>query len=168
MRQIWILGLLSIAGCAAPGGGASVSPGVVPAEITAGADLPPAQGETRTVVRTFSETGGQSREVSGATCTAVTPYSRATFAAPARIGLPDLGAQSPAVRVTCAQGALAGTIDVLPARRPAQGGLGGWPAVGLSVNSGGGVSVGVGGWWNAGRTAASPRTVYPEIRVLLR
>ena len=155
-----------VAGCVAPG---AAPPGVdtVRAERRAGVVAPLASGETQLVVRTVGAAG---QELPGAACVAESAYFRAEFASPARILLPDYGAEAPAVTVTCRSGTAEGGAVAAP-QAAWQGGLGGWPAVGMSVGTGTNSGVGVGfGWWGGGGVGAAggvPVVRYPELRIVV-
>ena len=72
--------------------------------------------------------------------------------------------------VNCRSGDLAGQAAASP-QAAWSGGLGGWPAVGISVGTGRAEGVGVGmGWYGGGVGASSgvPVTRYPELRVEMR
>ncbi len=144
------------------------TPGMMHVPVTAkpGVAAPLAQGETALVVRAVSgaDTG---TELAGATCVADSAYFTATFTAPARVLLPDYGASSPVVTVTCRAGGASGSLAAQPTAAWS-GGMGGWPAVGISVGTGNNVGVGV-GWYGGGigtgTSGAGAR--YPELRVPL-
>jgi hypothetical protein len=166
--QKWaLMAAIGLAGCAAPGPGPA-GVGTVTAERKAGVQAPLASGETEIVVRAVPAVSGQGQELVGAQCVAESPYFRAAFAAPARVLLPDFGPQAPAVTVTCRNGDATGTAVAQP-QAAWQGGLGGWPSVGVSVGTGDYSGVGVGvGWWGGGGVGASggtPVVRYPELRV---
>ena len=168
MRAFAVLGVIGLAGCVAPG---SAPPGVqtVRAERVSAAQAPLASGETQVVVRTFAA-GPSGQELSGVPCVAESPFFRAEFTSPARVLLPDFGAQSPSVSVTCRSGTASGSA-VAPPQAAWEGGLGGWPSVGVSVGTGTNSGVGVGlGWWGGGGVGASggtPVVRYPDLRVVL-
>jgi hypothetical protein len=71
------------------------------------------------------------------------------------------------VTVTCRSGTASGTAIAQP-EALWQRGMGGWPAVGISVGTGdvGGVGVGL-GWYGggAGVQQGTPVVRYPELRV---
>ena len=169
MRALALMAAIGVAGCAAP---AAAPPGVetVRAERKAGVSAPLASGETQLVVRTLPAGAPAGQELRGARCVADSPYFRAEFASPARILLPDFGAAAPAVTVTCRSGAATGTAVAAP-QAAWQGGLGGWPAVGVSVGTGNSSGVGVGfGWWGGGGVGAAggvPVVRYPELRIVV-
>lgn len=158
---------IGVAGCVAPG---AAPPGVatVRAERVAREGAPLASGETQVVVRTVAAGSGQ--EVAGVPCVADSPYFRASFASPARVLLPDFGTQAPPVSVTCRSGTATGSAVAQP-QAAWEGGLGGWPAVGMSVGTGTNSGVGVGvGWWGGGGAGASggtPVVRYPDVRVVM-
>lgn len=168
MRTVWPVAVAMLAfGCAQQSATETV---LVQAQQRPGVSPPPARGETQAVVRSFVTEGGRAREVSGAACEAASAYATAAFTTPARLALPDLGPQTPALNVTCSLGAQTGGAAARPQLR-ATNGLGGWPAVGVSVGTGGGGGVGVslGGFWDGGwgRGPQAQRAVYPETRVML-
>lgn len=169
MRRL-LLGLLTgLAACAAGGTGSDASlPAVRPGPVK-GATLPPAQGEAEIVVRAV-QASAPGQDIAGASCTATSPYFAATFAPPARLLVPDLGAAAPTVTVTCEAGSARGSALVAP-QAAWSGGAGGWPAVGISVGTGNRSGVGVGlGWWGGGvgATAGVPVTRYPAVRIPLQ
>lgn len=136
----------------------------VPVTLRAGVTAPPAQGETQLVVRAVPATG---QELPGATCRAEAAYFTADFTAPARLLIPDYGSAAPPVTVTCRSGSASGTATALP-QAAWNGGLGGWPAIGVSVGTGNAAGVGVGvGWSGGGVGTASgvPVTRYNDLRV---
>lgn len=168
MRQgIWAA-VLALAGCAAGGGGDASLPVVRPAPVK-GATLPVARGEADLVVRAVTA-GAPGQEIAGATCTASSAYFAASFTPPARLLVPDFGAAAPAITVACQAGTAKGSV-LVPPEAVWSNGVGGWPAVGISVGPGtmSGVGVGV-GWWggSAGATAGAPVTRYPAVRVALQ
>jgi hypothetical protein len=129
---------------------------------------PLARGETALVVRAIPA-GDPGTELRGATCVADAPYFSASFTAPARLLIPDYGSAAPTVTVTCRAGNASGTLAAQPSEAWS-GGLGGWPAIGVSVGTGTGGGTGVGiGWYGGGVGASSGSTVvrYPELRVPL-
>lgn len=140
----------------------------VPVTPRPGVAAPAAQGETQLFVRAVPA-GSTRQEYPGASCRAETAYFTADFTAPARLLIPDFGTAAPPVSVTCRAGSATGTATAAP-EAAWSGGLGGWPAVGVSVGTGtaGGVGVGV-GWWGggAGTTSGVPVTRYNELRVPL-
>jgi hypothetical protein len=124
-----------------------------------------ARGESQLDVRSFAADGG---ETSGATCRAETSQSTAVITSPGRILLPYYGEASPPVSVTCTQGGLSGStvVAIAPARR--NGGVA-WPSVGVSVNSSGGVGLGMGVGYYGGRSGTEFGSYgYPPANVLLR
>lgn len=171
MRITRLAGLapaLLAAACVAPAGPAPNGIAVVRAEPVAGAPVPLARGETALLVRAVPA-GTTGQELRGAACRAETPYFTADFRAPAQILMPDYGEAAPVVSVTCRSGDLAGSAAAAP-ERAWSGGLGGWPAVGVSVGTGGNSGVGVGlGWYggSAGATSGVPVVRYRELRVPL-
>ncbi len=168
MRGLACAVLLAVAGCASPG---PVPAGftTVRAEPRTGADLPLARGEARLVVRAVPA-GNPNQEIAGATCRAESRYFTTQFASPAVILFPDYGAQAPTVSVTCTAGSLSGTAVSAP-EAVWSNGLGGWPAVGISVGTGNSSGVGVGvGWYGGGGGVQSgqPTVRYPDVRVPLQ
>ncbi len=160
MHRAYLI-MLALAGCA-------VSPALGPEGLpvyraqTISDSAPPAQGEAEIVVRAV-DADGDVRP--GATCTAESIYAKAEFPAPARFLLPHQGPASRAVTITCRDSAGGGTVQVLPRIAGTQG-IGGWPALGVSVNSGGGFGIGIG--WQGGSVATgAPLVLYPEARVIL-
>lgn len=126
------------------------------------AAAPPAQGETEIVVVT---TGVDGTARPGAACVARSVFARTEFAAPARLLVAHYGAASPEIEIRCRDADGEGSVSVAPRLAGAQG-LGGWPAIGVSVNSGGGVGVGMG--WRGGSVATGvPMVLYPEARVVI-
>jgi hypothetical protein len=169
VRALALAAAVGMAGCVAPG---APPPGVetVRAERKAGVMAPLARGETQLVVRAVAAGAPAGQELQGARCVADAAYFRAEFASPARVLLPDFGAESPAVTVTCRSGTASGSAVAAP-QAAWQGGLGGWPAVGVSVGTGNSSGVGVGlGWWGGGGVGAAggtPVVRYPEVRVVV-
>lgn len=167
MRALVWGAVIGIAGCVAPG---VAPPGVetVRAEPKDGVAAPAARGETQLVVRAVPA-GTQGQELRGALCVADAPWFRAEFTSPARLLLPDYGAAAPVVTVTCRSGTASGTAAASP-EAAWSGGLGGWPAIGMSVGTGNAAGVGVGlGWYGGGVGTAGgvPVVRYPELRVVL-
>ncbi|HPG23304.1 MAG TPA: hypothetical protein PLH75_11010 [Amaricoccus sp.] len=157
------LAALALAGCAST----AAPPGLptVSASPTPGATAPVARGETQLIVRAVP--AGGVGELQGASCEAVSPYFSARFTAPARLLMPSFGAESPQVTVTCAAGAASGSVVAAPTQAWSNG-LGGWPAVGVSVGTGNAGGVGVGfGWYGGGYGASGgvPVVRYGEVRV---
>ena len=120
MRTLALAAVIGVAGCAVPG---SAPPGVetVRAERRADVPAPLARGETQLVVRAVPA-GAAGQELTGAACVASSAYFRAEFASPARILVPDFGAESPPMTVTCRSGHGLGDRRVVAA-----GGLAGRP-----------------------------------------
>jgi hypothetical protein len=165
-----LIGLaLVLAGCAAGARSDSTLPAVRPVAAN-DATLPVARGEVELVARVVSPTA-PGADISGATCTATSPYFSASFTPPARLLLPDYGAASPSVTVSCRAGSATGSALVAP-EAVWSGGVGGWPAVGISVGTGNRSGVGVGlGWWGgagAGASTGVPVTRYPAVRIPLQ
>jgi hypothetical protein len=167
----WLAGLapvLLVAGCMAPAGPAPQGVASVRAEPRPGAVTPIARGEAALVVRAVPA-GTSGQEIRGASCQAASDYFVADFQSPAQLLMPDFGEAAPVVTVTCRAGDAAGTAVASP-ERAWSGGLGGWPAVGISVGTGDVQGVGVGlGWYggSAGGTAGAPVVRYRELRVPL-
>ncbi len=169
------IGSLALAGlvaaCATTPPGLPLTDAVVRSEGDAEA-LAAARGETRFVVRTMIAEPSGLREAPGASCRAVTSLSRSEFVSPARVGLPDLGADSPVVTVACDSGDLSGTAAGRPVVRNRSAAV--YPAIGLSVGTGGygtgGVGVSFGGLWTAGPNPpfSELSAEYPDIEIVLR
>ena len=168
MRHLGFGLLLMVGACSAtgtpPAGVNTVR--AVPRQTATPAPL--ARGETQLVVRTVPA-ANPAQEIAGAGCVAESPWSRVEFTSPAAVLLPDFGAESPNVTVTCRAGKQSGS-GVAPPVAAWSGGAGGWPAVGISVGTGDVSGVGVGlGWWGGGAGAGSgvPVTRYGELRIPL-
>jgi hypothetical protein len=159
LRHAAILFLLGLAaGCTTTGGGQGVA--TMRAQPRPGVALPPAQGETALDIRAVGP-GGEAR--AGVYCNLVSALFTAGIRTPAQVLLPDYGPNAPEVTVACE----GGSAPVLS--RPIlawSGGLGGWPSVGMSVNSEGGVGVGL-GWWGGAVGTGTPMTRYPEVSVVV-
>jgi hypothetical protein len=120
------------------------------------------------VVRTVAPATAGGQEIAGARCTASSALYRAEFTAPARLLLPDFGPASPPVTVVCRAGEAEGRAVSEPEPYWSRG-LGGWPAIGISVGTGdiSGVSVGA-GWYGGGTGwGGTAATRYPALRVVL-
>lgn len=159
-----LIGLLAVAACSPTQPPPNAV--TVPVTLRAGVAAPPAQGETQLVVRAVPS-GATRQELPGVTCRAETPYFTADFTAPARLLLPDYGSAAPPVTVTCRNGTATGTATAMP-EAAWTGGLGGWPAIGVSVGTGNAAGVGVGVGWaggGAGTSSGVPVTRYNELRV---
>lgn len=165
---------LTLAGCASPGALPIGGEVVRPAAYTA-PTLPPARSDTVLAVRTFVTEAGATREVP-AECSFESAYSSGSFRAPARLALPELGPETPVLRVTCSDGARRGTAAARATLRRTNA-FGGWPAVGISVGTGGhrgrrgNIGVGLGGWWGGGGgwdNAGALRAEYPDLRIMLQ
>lgn len=130
-----------------------------------GVTWPAARGEASMVVRTVA--GGV--EVPGAECRAESNLFQAGFRTPARLLLPDFGEASPSLRIACRDGAASGVVEARPRIGWAQDAYGGWPAVGVSVGTGGYGGVGVGMSWygGGGGAGAVPAVRYPDVEVVL-
>jgi hypothetical protein len=167
MRSNWLLvpaGLI-LAACVPP---AAAPPGTPTTRVEPRPDvaLPLAGGEAQLVVRAVPA-GVSGQELRGADCRAESPYFTASFVSPAILLMPDYGNAAPPVTVTCRSGTASGTAIAQP-EALWQRGMGGWPAVGISVGTGdvGGVGVGL-GWYGggAGVQQGTPVVRYPELRV---
>lgn len=166
-KLLLIGGGLGLMGCVEQTGFAD--PPLVPSQIRSEATMPPAFGISTIPVRAFVTEAGATREVTGATCELTSPYSTASFAAPATVSVPDLGNQTPVVRVRCAEGGRSGAVEARAELRTLGGG-GGWPMIGVSVGTGGYSGVSVGGLWTGGGNASANawRAVYPDVQVMMR
>lgn len=169
MRRTVLAAVLLAAGCS---GAADLPAPVVRPEVRPGLMLPPARAETEVELRTFVTEAGLIREVAGARCRLDSDAFTAAFTSPARLALPDLGQAAPVLAIVCTDGTRSGSADL---RATLRGGRasGGWPAVGVSVGTGGrdvGVSIGA-LWGGQGWGAREPllaRAVYPDVRIELR
>jgi hypothetical protein len=163
-----VLGLvLVLTACTSPAG-PPAGTALVRAEPRPSAAPPLARGETQLLVRAVSASA-PGQEVAGAACRAESAYFTAAFVAPAAIRLPDYGSASPPVTVRCRAGGGSG-IAVARPEAVWQRGLGGFPAVGVSVGTGGMSGVGVGVGWvggGAGVSTGEPVIRYPDLRVPL-
>ena len=172
MQNSWKLAALGpaalLAACVAPAGPAPEGVASVRAAARPGVTAPIARGETTLLVRAVPA-GTTGQELPGATCRAESPYFLAEFQAPAQILMPSFGEAAPVVTVTCRSGEATGSAAASP-ELAWSGGLGGWPAVGISVGTGSAQGVGVGvGWYggSAGGTAGAPVVHYRDLRVPL-
>lgn len=177
MRKVLVAATALLAACAGGPPGLPLGEAVVrPTSYTAPA-LPPAGGEAILTVRTFVTEAGAAGELA-ADCTFETEYSSGAFRSPARVALPDLGAQTPVVRVACAESGLEGAAAARAALRRGYGGV--RPTIGISIGTGYGgyghrdVGVGVGGLWGGygygpgyGYGQAGLRAVYPDLAIEL-
>lgn len=108
--------VLALAGCGFGPGGATTGGGRGLPEVRAMATdvkrLPPGRGPTGVAVRSFAPgPDGDLVEVAGATCVFSADVYRAEIVTPARVILPDLGADAPDVRADCRLGdGLAGAV----------------------------------------------------------
>lgn len=164
----WLFGVVMGLGACAAGGMSDSSLPVVRTQPVSGATLPAARGEADLVVRAVSP-GAPGQEIAGAACNARSPYFSASFNPPARLLIPDYGAAAPSVTVACEAGDAEGSV-LVPPEAVWDGGLGGWPSVGISVGTGNSSGVGLGvGWWGGGYggTAGVPVTRYPAVRIPL-
>jgi hypothetical protein len=162
----WGLVAAAMAGCTIT----PSTPGVesVPVAPRPGAAIPEARGETALVVRAVPA-GVAGQELLGAACVAESPYFTASFTTPARLLIPDYGSAAPVVTVNCRAGNAAGSLSAQPGQAWS-GGLGGWPAIGVSVGTGSGGGAGVGcGWYGGGVGVSSGGGPgrYPGLRVPL-
>ncbi len=167
MYRSTILGLVVlIAGCAREQALDLPAATVRPA-IDRGLMLPPTRAETDFEVRTFVQTGRAQIEVAGADCALDSDYFTARFTSPARVALPDLGPQSPVVRIACS-GLQGRGGTALRARLANDAGIGG-PYVGVSVGTGrrSGVGVSLGGIFDVSPRRGRLPAVYPDARILL-
>ena len=168
MRKLAFGVALLVAGCAA-NGPMPASVATIRAEPRASVQPPLARGEARLVVRAVPA-ATPSQEIAGATCRAESPYFTASFAAPAVLLFPDYGSQAPTVGVTCRAGTAEGTAVAAP-EMVWNRGMGGWPAVGISVGTGDLSGVGVGlGWYGggAGVSSGEPAVRYRDLLVPLQ
>jgi hypothetical protein len=142
---------------------------MVRTEARPGVTLPLAGGEAQLVVRAVPA-GVPNQELRGAACTASSPFFTAAFTSPAVVLMPDYGTSAPPVSVTCRSGTMSGTAVAQP-EALWQRGMGGWPAVGISVGTGNVSGVGVGVGWaggGVGTQGGQPVVRYPELRVPLQ
>lgn len=153
--------LLALAGCGFGPGGATTGGGAGLPEVRAVATdvkrLPPGRGPTGVAVRSFAPgPDGNLVEVAGATCVFSADVYQAQIVTPARVILPDLGADAPQVRADCRLGAtLAGAVVADPQFR--------WD------RTGGGQ--GERAFWRGGQWWGGPQTGpmrYPDLDVPLR
>jgi hypothetical protein len=152
-----------LAGCA---GALPPDAATVRVEPRQGVTQPLARGETELLVRAVPA-AAPGQEYAGAACEAASPFFAARFTAPARVLMPDYGSRAPEVTVTCRAGGVSGSATAAP-QAAWSGGLGGWPAVGVSVGTGDVSGVGVGlGWYGGGYggTSGEPVARYPALRV---
>jgi hypothetical protein len=164
----WLAALALLLGaCVAADGGAGLPETV--ATAPPGTEPVPAQGVTGLAVRSLVPNDeGRPVEVAGADCTAASGPFRAEFQTPARLVLPDLGPASAPLRVDCRIGEARGAMRAEPQLGWA-GGLGGWPAIGVTVGTGSSDGVGVGvGWYGGGAGVGRDITRYPDMRIVLR
>lgn len=161
---------LLLCGCAAQPA-ASPAPAAASVQSTPrpGVVMPVAMGVTPLGVRAQVTEGGVARDVA-ARCELTGPYSAARFTSPAVVSLPDLGSATPPVTVRCELDGRAGTAVSQPSVAVSQTGMSGWPAIGISVGTGGGgTGVSLGGFWNGGAGDGRwTRVVYPELLIALR
>ncbi len=159
---LWICLIFLVPACA-PGPVAPPGASVVRSVAKAGAQPPLAQGEARLIVRTFAAEGP---EVRGAECLVDAPWFQARATSPAEVLMPAYGGQSPTLSVTCEANGARGQVAVAP-RSVLNQGYQSLPAVGVSVNSDGGVGLGL-GWYGGGYGAGVPVVGYPEAQVVLQ
>lgn len=160
---------LALAGCAAQTLQGTPAP-LAPSQMRRDVAAPAAWGITQVEVRAFASSGGVASEVNGASCDLASPYSTAKFVAPATISVPDFGPATPPLRINCTQGGQKGTLDVFPQLR-ATNGAAGWPAIGISVGTGGYSGVSVGGFWTGGMNTMGPavqQAIYPDARIMMQ
>lgn len=162
MRKMTLAALmLALAGCGFGPGGATTGGGRGLPEVRATATdvkrLPPGRGPTGVAVRTFAPgPDGTLVEVAGARCVFTADVYRAEIVTPARVILPDLGADAPDVRADCQLGdGLAGAVVAEPQFR--------WSAAG--GNQAERVFWRGGQWW--GGPGSGPMQ-YPDLIVPLR
>jgi hypothetical protein len=159
---------LVLAACVAPAGPPPEGVATVLAEPRPGVAAPAARGEATLVVRAVPA-GDSRQELRGAACRAESDYFTAEFQSPAQLRFPDFGEAATVVTVTCRSGTASGVASAVP-ERAWSGGLGGWPAVGISVGTGDVEGVGLGvGWYggSVGGTSGAPVVRYRELRVPL-
>lgn len=160
-------GLGLLAGCA---GGLPLGPDV----MVGGQNFAAARGEADLVVRTHViGADGSEREVGGAVCDVTSVLYSARLTTPARLRLPNFGAQSPELMLDCAAGELRGSasrpITTVWRTAPGYPGVGGWY---------GGGWYGPGwygpGWYGPGwgpwdyPEPRYPVSLYPDVSVQLR
>ncbi len=159
-------GLAALAACAPT----SQDPAGLPlarAELAPGAAVA-AAGEARIPVTVVAARDGSVATPVSASCVAEGSSFTASFSAPAELAVPSFGSASQPVRIVCEAGGLRGVRVAQPMLR-SQNGIGGWPAVGVGVGTGGGSYVSVGGFWNGG-WGGGPDTVsvrYPAVEIVL-
>lgn len=159
---------MMLAACVAPAGPAPEGVAGVRVEPLPGVAAPAARGEATLLVRAVPA-GTRGQEIRGAACRAESAYFAAEFTSPAQILMPDFGEAAPVVTVSCRTATASGSAAAAP-ERAWSGGLGGWPAIGMSVGTGDAQGVGVGlGWYGGGvgGTAGAPVVRYRELRVPL-
>lgn len=122
-----------------------------------------ARGETRFIVR--ATRGGQGV---AARCRAEGQGFAAAFISPVELAVPAFGQASAPIRVTCAADGRSASVTAEPTLRQT-GGIGGYPAVGIGVSSGGDVGVSLGGWWGTWGSGAGTayRVRYPDLAISL-
>lgn len=132
-----------------------------------GAELAAARGETDLIVRSFR--AADAAQLAGASCRVETPNVTAEVTSPARVLMPYYGENTPAATVTCELAGMTGRTEAL-AETGWSRGAGGWPAVGVSVGTGGyndGVGVGL-GWYGGSYNAGEPSYRYAPADVYLQ
>lgn len=123
--SVALAGFGLLAGCA--GGGLPLGPDV----MVSGQNFAAAQGEADVVVRThIVDPDGAEREVAGAVCDVRSVLYSAKLTTPARLRLPNFGAQSPDLMFDCAAGELRGSaarpITTVWRTPPGYSGYDGW------------------------------------------
>lgn len=173
IRHICLAALLG--GCAS---GLPVGPDVV----VPGGRFQAVQGEADLVVRSFLiDQGGARREVGGASCAVATSLYSARLRTPARLIVPNFGAQSPELAVSCEAGALRGATRQriltrwrdgygYPGRYGYPGGPfgGGYVRLGYGREAYGAGGYGWGGYGWGGYAPTFAVSDYPDIGVVLR
>ena len=162
MRRAALLLALALAGCGGgvyqwgPAGGGRGLPEVAMASDPAWI-VPPGRSRAALAVRTFVPAEGGWAEVTGARCEVRgAPFFHAAVTTPARLILPDLGPDAPALVAVCGTGALEGRDAVPPVYA--------WPAEGRA--SAPARAWWGGGWWRGFETTGPMR--YPDLAVALR
>jgi hypothetical protein len=164
MRAIGIVLALALAGCGGgaydwrkvEGGGAGLPE--VAMRPSGAVVVPPGRGVREGLaVRAFLPGAEGWTEVAGARCSITGgDFFRAELVTPARLTLPDLGPDAPALRADCASGAARGAAVVEPAF--------GWPAEGrpAAIHR----AWWGGGWWWGFQKTGPMR--YPDLAVGMR
>ena len=159
MRWIGTVAMLALAGCAGWGGPAGGGRGLPEMAMSPRADwiVPPGRGRSALAVRAFVPgADGAWQEVAGARCRVTgEPYFRADLVTPARLLLPDLGPDAPALKAECSSGTARGAAAVPPVFA--------WEATGGNWAQ---RVVWGAGWWR-GFEATGPMR-YPDLAVGMR